>query len=475
MNYRAAKGVELVERDGATFLMARTPLTLVRLNAALVALAERALAGTVTAGTEAEARVLEQLALKGFLVRDAAAVELPGELPLISIVIPVLDRAEELSRCLDSLNRVEYPRVKLQVIVVDDGSRDDSAAVARSFGALVVSSGGVRRGPAAARNVGAANASGEILAFIDSDCTASPRWLADLVPRFSDPKLAAVGGLVEGMLSASAVDRYEAVMSSLSLGTRERFGSSGDDTFYLPSCNLLVRRQGFFSVGCFEASMHVGEDVDLTWRLRDAGWTIAYLPCGSIRHEHRSSLRSFMSRRFDYGTSEGTLQKLHPLRRKRFVLPPLLGVVLALLLLAPVASWWLVPAAFLVLAGDAACYRVRLARRGVPLSFLELSAGRLRALGGLGYYLSYHLVRYYAPVLGLLALLVPSFWIFPVVLFLVAAGVDHRVKRPRLSFPSFAWVYLLEQLSYGAGVFWGCLRGPGFASYRVVLLKKLEA
>src|SRR5512133_2463283 len=112
MNYRAAKGVELVERDGATFLMARTPLTLVRLNAALVALVERALAGTVTAGSEAEARVLEQLALKGFLVREAGAVQPQEELPLISIVIPVLDRAEELSRCLDSLNRVQYPREK---------------------------------------------------------------------------------------------------------------------------------------------------------------------------------------------------------------------------------------------------------------------------------------------------------------------------------------------------------------------------
>ena len=474
MKYRAVQGIELVERDGAAFLMSKTPLTLLRLNGSLVTLVQRAMAGPVAAAGEAEARVLEQLAVKGFLTRLSDDAPPRAELPVVSIVIPVLDRAEELGRCLDSISRIDYPSEKLQVIVVDDGSSDDSAAVARSFGALVVASGGVRSGPAAARNVGAACARGELLAFIDSDCTASPGWLAELVPAFSDPKLAAVGGMVEGMCTASAVDRYEAVMSSLSLGSRERFGNKGDDTFYLPSCNLLVRRLDFFHVGRFDQSMHVGEDVDLTWRLRDAGWTIAYLPAGNIKHEHRSSLRSFMSRRFDYGTSEGALQKLHPKRRKRFLLPPMLAAVLALALLAPVVAWWLFPVACALLAGDAALYRLRLARRGVPLSFFETCAGRLRALGGLCYYLSYHLVRYYVAPLCLVALVFPWFGPVPAAMLLVAAGVDHRIKKPRLTFLSFAGIYCLEQIAYGCGVFWGCLRGRGFASYRVVFMRKME-
>jgi len=474
MNYRSVQGIELVERAGATYLMAQTPLTLLRLNGSLVSLIRRAMAGPVAAATNAETRVLEQLTLKGFLVRLPEVAQGEASLPTLSIVIPVLDRAGELGRCLRSIGRIDYPKDKLQVIVVDDGSRDDSAQVARSLGALVVSSGGVRRGPAAARNVGAAQASGELLAFIDSDCTASSGWLAELVPLFRDLKTAAVGGRVDGMCSASCVDRYEAVMSSLSLGSRERFGNSGDDTFYLPSCNLLVRRLVFLSVGGFEESMQVGEDVDLTWRLRDAGWTIAYLPAGNIRHEHRSTLRSFMSRRFDYGTSEGMLQKLHPRRRKKFVLPPLLGAVLALALLAVVCGWWLVPAACALLAADAACYRVRIARRGVPLGFRQLCAGRLRALGGLSYYLSYHLIRYYALALCAVSLLLPVFWVVPALLLLVTAGVDHRIRKPRLSFPRFAGIYCLEQVAYGAGVFWGCLRGRGFASYRVVLLSKME-
>jgi mycofactocin system glycosyltransferase len=474
MNYRMVQGVTLVERDGGTFLMARSPLTLVRLNAPLVELARRAMAGPIAAVSAGEAAVLEQLTLKGFLERLQDVAPQEATLPTVSIVIPVLDRAEELARCLESIAQVEYPREKLEVIVVDDGSRDDSAQVARRHGALVVSSGGTRRGPAAARNVGAANAKGELLAFIDSDCTASSGWLAELAPLFRDDRVAAVGGMVEGMCSASAVDRYEAVMSSLSLGSRERFGSSGDDTFYLPSCNMLVRRTLFLSVKGFEESMHVGEDVDLTWRLRDAGWTIAYLPAGRILHEHRSTVRSFMSRRFDYGTSEGMLQKLHPKRRKRFVLPPLLGVVLALCLLAPLLSAWLIPAAAGLLAADAAVYRSRLARRGVPLSFPAILAGRLRALGGLSYYLSYHLVRYYALALCAVALVLPPFWALPLAALFTCAGVDYVIKKPRLTPFGFTGIYLLEQIAYGAGVFWGCLRGRGFASYRVTILRKME-
>jgi hypothetical protein len=288
--------------------------------------------------------------------------------------------------------------------------------------------------------------------------------------------MAAVGGQVDGMCSESAVDRYETVMSSLALGSHERSGSSGTDTFYLPSCNLLVRRNAFRSAGGFKDGMHVGEDVDLTWRLRDKGWTISYHPAGNVLHEHRSSIRSFMSRRFDYGTSEGMLQLLHPLRRKQMVVPPLLALLLALCLLAPFAGSWPLALALGLLAADTMSVRVRFVRRGLPIGLRELAAGRLRALGSLTYYVSYHLVRYYSVPLIVIALLVPGFWAWalPAVALLCAAGVDHAVRRPPLPFVRFCGIYLLEQIAYGSGVFWGCLRGRCFASYRVVLYRQME-
>lgn len=474
MIYRLAQHVELVERDGGSFLVAKAPLSVLRLNRSLAELVRRGMEGPLTAATAAEADVLEQLAAKGFAERLRSVAEESAAHPSISIVIPVKDRAGELARCLASLSLLDYPEEKLQVIVVDDGSHDDSPAVARQFGALVVPSGGTGRGPAAARNRGAAAARGDILAFIDSDCTASTGWLKELIPLFDDPAMAAVGGLVDGMHDSGAVDRYEAVMSSLSLGSRERSGNGGSDTFYLPSCNLLVRRAAFLGAGGFDDAMHVGEDVDLTWRLRDEGWTIAYLPAGRVWHEHRSTLRSFMARRFDYGTSEGMLQLLHPLRRKQMVIPPLLALLLALCLMAPFTGWWtLLPAAG-VLAADAAAVRLRFKRRQLPIGLPALIAGRLRALGSLVYYLCYHLVRYYATPLIALILIAPQFWMVPVGVLWCAAGVDHAVRKPRLSFARFTGIYLLEQIAYGAGVFWGCLRRKTFASYRVVILRQME-
>lgn len=474
MSYRLAEHVELVEREGESYLVAKTPLCALRLNGSLAELVRRGLAGPLTPASAAEAKVLEQLVAKGFVERIRSVAEQPAALPTVSVVIPVKDRAEELARCLASLARLDYPQEKLQVIVVDDGSSDDSAQVARQSDALLIPSGGTGRGPAAARNVGASVATGDILAFIDSDCSASAGWLAELIPAFDDQAMVAVGGRVDGMCTASAVDRYEAVMSSLTLGFRERTGSGGNDTFYLPSCNLLVRRSAFLAARGFDDSMHVGEDVDLTWRLRDAGWTIAYLPVGRVLHEHRSTLRSFMSRRFDYGTSEGQLQRLHPQRRKRLVIPPLLAIVLALYLLAPLAAWWpLLPAAGL-LAADAVVVRLRITRRGLPIGLPALLAGRLRAFGSLVYYLCYHLVRYYATVLFAIALAFPPFWAVFIGALGVAAGVDYAVKKPRLSFVRFAGIYLLEQIAYGAGVFWGCLRRKTFASYRVVILRQAK-
>jgi mycofactocin system glycosyltransferase len=475
MIYRLAQSVELIERNGESFLVSRAPLCVLRLNRSLADLVGRGVDGSPITASEAEAQVMEQLATKGFVERVRSAPQQPATLPDISVVIPVKDRAGELRRCLASLSRLTYPQEKLQVIVVDDGSRDDSPTVAREFGALLVPSGGTGRGPAAARNVGAAMAKGELLAFIDSDCTASTEWLDELVPAFNDPAMAAVGGQVDGMCSESAVDRYEAVMSSLSLGSRERIGNSGHDTFYLPSCNLLVRRSAFRGAGGFDDSMHVGEDVDLTWRLRDEGWTIAYLPVGRVCHEHRSTIRSFMSRRFDYGTSEGMLQLLHPRRRKQMVIPPLLALVLALCLMAPFAGWLtLLPAAG-VLAADATAIRLRFIRRGLPIALPSLLAGRLRALGSLLYYLSFHLVRYYTIPLIAGALIFPLFWVVPIGVLGCAARVDHAIKKPQLSFIRFAGIYLLEQIAYGAGVFRGCLGKKTFASYRVVILRHMEA
>jgi mycofactocin system glycosyltransferase len=467
VSYRTAAGVELVEARSGPALLGWSPLRLVTLNAPLAKLLRAG--GDIVPGSAAAAKALDALHRKGLLVREPTPGPPAGPLPSVSVVIPVKDRAEELRRCLESVQRLRYPKDRLDVVVVDDGSKDETPEVARSMGASVIPSGGVGRGPAAARNRGAAVAQGDILAFLDSDCVASEEWLAELAGAFDDPELAALGGRVEGLHSASALDRYEAEMSSLCLGARARSGQHGNDTFYLPSCNLLVRRRAFMELGGFREELHVAEDVDLSWRLRDRGWMIAYTPRGSVLHEHRNRLRPFLRRRFEYGTSEGLLQVIHPERRKRMVVPTALVLAGLLVAIAILSAWWL-PAALgaAVVLGDGLRFWVKLRRQVPHISAGQVSRARVKALGSFLYFVSFHLTRYYGPVLILLGAAWPRSAALGASLALWAGGVDYWMKRPALRFPAFFALYLAEHLAYGAGVFRGCLRQRTFRCYQPV-------
>ncbi len=472
MIYWLAEGISIEETSGGAFLVASRPLRMLRLNPALVKMLQRMEAAGLQPKSVAEKKVLETLHKGGFVERRWQGLPELEQLPRVSIIIPVKDRAADLYNCLTSLQRLDYPQKLLEIIVVDDGSSDATPQVAEELGALVIKSGAVGGGPALARNQGAAVARGEILAFIDSDCTAAEDWLSDLLPGFNDEKLAAIGGWVDGMHHGSALDRYEAVMSSLNLGRRELSGGAGGDTFYLPSCNLLVRKKAFAAAGGFRAELHVGEDVDLTWRLRDAGWKIQYLPSGTVYHAHRSKTWPFMKRRFDYGTSEGMLQQLHPVRGKKLPLPPMLTAILLLLALSVLSLSMLpVPFAGLLLLFDSCLTRRKMQKQGLPLSFGKIFAARGRAVGSLGYYLGYHLLRYYLLPMLLSAILYPPAGLLLLAIVSGVGLVDHQVRQVRLDLPRFYLFYLLEQLAYGAGVFWGCFRLKNFASYRLDLSK----
>ena len=474
MTYRFAPRVELIEQTDGAIVLRQIPLSVLRVNSSCAALL-KALRDKAPEADSARNRALfDQLAARGFLEKAQEFPENLQQYPFISVIIPVRNREKELGRCLESLSRLDYPAQRLEVIVVDDASLDNSAGCAKTWGARVVFSGADGAGPAAARNRGAAAAKGDILAFIDSDCTASQAWLKQLVPLFEDTRLAAVGGKVAGMSKACDLDRYEDVMSSLCLGNQQRVSAKGQDTFYLPSCNLLVKKKTFLAMNGFVPDMQVGEDVDLCWRMRDQGWRIAYMPFGTIFHEHRNQLWPFMSRRFFYGTSEEKLQRLHPGRKKQMVMPQLLA---GLLLVFASIPWTGIPGVLLaciITIMDSWLLKQKTKKNGVTLGLARLLPARLRTMVSLMYYLSFHIVRYYLIVMVILALLQPLF--IPVLLLMpgCAAVVDFRVRKAQLPFSSFLGFYILEQIAYGSGVFWGCLKGMNFRSYVVVLHRQMQ-
>lgn len=470
--FRFRHGIRLIQSPRGGIILQCNPLRALKINQSAYKILKKC-----NAGYQAEREpyamnrpttgmaFLDMLHQGGLL--DWTPVQ-PRVLPLVSIVIPVYNRPLEIEACLESLLSLDYPRDKIEVIVVDDASQDHTPAVVRRYGVrLIVQPRNM--GQSAARNTGVAAARGEIIAFLDSDCRAQPGWLRDLVPYFQDPRVALVGGYVATYDREKRVDRYEQVCSALNMGRDQALGRGDNCVFYVPTCNMLVRRQTYTQAGGLDESLHVGEDVDLCWRLMAAKHHLFYVPRGHVQHKHRNRFLSGLLRRFDYGTSEAVLYARFPKVAKQFPWQPAgIGVILAAVVALATQSWpWLVLMAGL-LAVETGCKRLQLRRKmDIRLSSGEILAAVIKSHFQLAYYLSFYVVRYHLLLLLALSLVWPSgLWLCLAMIFLPTLVVYIR-KRPRLSFPVFAFFYLAEHAFYQCGAFWGCLKQKNFRLYRI--------
>ena len=243
----------------------------------------------------------------------------------VTVVVPVRDRTEELARCLATVGRCG------RLIVVDDGSQDPGpvADVALAAGAELLrrSSNG---GPAAARNTGLAAARTPLVAFVDSDCTMPAGWLADLLPALL-AGTAVVAPRIVGAGGNSLLARFERGGGPLDLGPRAAPVRPGGRVGYLPAAVLLCRRA---ELGAgFDPDLRVGEDVDLVWRLVEAGHQVRYEPGVVVRHQTRAGGVAWVRQRHEYGRSAALLDLRHPgtltpARLSRWSLPGLAAMSL---------------------------------------------------------------------------------------------------------------------------------------------------
>jgi len=471
-SYRLRQGVRLIEAQGKCFLVSSFPLKAVAVSPRLAPLF-RCLAAKPGTGLAELDRLqarplgqrletfLYQLVKKGFL--DEEGLCRPSPRPLVSVIIPVRNRPEDIKTCLDSLLKLDYPRQKTEIIVVDDASIDETAQAAGRRPVRLIQNR-ERRGASACRNLGAAQAEGEILCFLDSDCLARVDWLDQIVSVFGDPLVGAAGGRVDSQDDKTGLDRYEQVKSSLLMGTTAKDSRNDDRFFYVPSCNLAVRRELFLRLGGFKEELEVGEDVDLCWRLLDQGSVIEYRPQARVAHRHRNQIWPFCRRRFEYGTSEPLLQALHPQRRKIFLVWPwALGfwALIAVAILAGLAPLTGLALAWLLVDASLRWRKVR--RAGLDLAFGPVLAAALRSDLSFLYHLASFFSRYY---LFLVFLLIPFLPLAAAVLAGVHLGVglvQFFTFRPRLNPLAFLFYFSLEQLSYQAGVWYGCLRARFFS------------
>lgn len=214
--------------------------------------------------------------------------------PEISVVVPVRDGAASLPALLASLAAQDLDRDRYEVVVVDNASRDGSAEIAASHGARVASE--PRPNRSRARNAGARSARGDVFAFIDADCRATPGWLSALLACRGRAPLVAGKVDIETREEPNAIERFE---------QRWRFNQeAGVEQGWAATANLLVEREAFEAVGGFDpAYRHIGEDVDFCLRARHAGFGLAFCETALVRHEAEHELSPVIRRSFFHGYS----------------------------------------------------------------------------------------------------------------------------------------------------------------------------
>jgi mycofactocin glycosyltransferase len=441
--------------DGGRVLMGGSPLRLLRVSARASALIKRWQDGELVGDRKGQPVLARRLVSAGvFLPRPGHPVFGPDD---VTVVIPVRDRPDQLRRLLSTLDTK-------RCLVVDDASSDPARtrAIAEQAGAQVIALP-ANLGPSAARNAGLAQAATPLVAFIDSDCVPDDGWLEPVLAHFTDPLVAAVAPRIVPRPAGppTSLNRYEAVRSSLDRGSAPGLVRPMSRIPYVPSAALVVRRAAVPDA-LFDARLRGGEDVDLVWRLVEAGWDVRYEPSATVAHDGPTTLGSWLGRRAFYGTTAGPLARRHP----RSLAP--------LHTSAWTASVWALAAARqpLPAAGVWAASLLVLARRldGLvdhPLTVAGRIAGggtaksALPALSGLA--------RAWSPAL-LLGLCWRRTRRAAALALLAPAAGDWIAARGALDPVRFGALHVADDLAYGSGVWLGCLRARTLAP----LLPRIE-
>lgn len=226
--------------------------------------------------------------------------------PEVSVIIPAYNAAATLRAQLDAL-AAQVGAPPFEVLVSDNGSRDATAAIAREYSALptvTVVDSSARRGPSAARNTGAAQARGSLLAFCDADDVVTAGWLAGM--RRALETADAVAGAFEHRHLNS--ERAAAVSWNTDIPIRlaSRPGLPAG-----ASSNLAIRAHVFDALGGFDEALATCEDIDLCWRLQDAGYSMAFAHDAVVHQRKRRGLRATYRQAVSYAEGTVALEAKH--------------------------------------------------------------------------------------------------------------------------------------------------------------------
>lgn len=410
--------------------------------------------------TSPEAAVLaDRLFELGLAEPDLATLVAPAD-AAVTYVVPIRDRPQQLARLLGSIGP------GAEVVVVDDASRapEAVAAVALAHGARVVALT-VNVGPAGARNAGLAASSTPFVVFVDSDIVLEPGTVPTLLRHFADPKVAVVAPRIAGLGDRpSWLGRFEDTRSSLDLGPHPAAVRPRSPLAWVTTACVVARRAALQDG--FDGSLRIGEDVDLGWRLVDAGWRVRYEPAAVAHHEHRERPVDWFLRKAVYGSGAQGLAERHPDYIAPAVLAPW-SAAFVLLLAVQRRSSVLAALAIAVVAG------LRIGRRLRPLDHPSVEGMRLAGAGAVsataqGMAL---LLRHWWPAAFVACLLSRRARRAVLVSAVIDVALEYRRNPAHLDPVRFAIARRLDDLAYGSGVWWGAVRARSIAALTPAIVR----
>jgi len=240
----------------------------------------------------------------------ASMLEIPVKvnkhIPFISVVVCTYNGSATIRDTLIGLQLLKYP--KFEVIVVNDGSNDHTAEIVREYDGIHLIST-VNCGLSSARNTGMHKAKGEIISYIDDDAYPEEHWLHYLAYAFANSSHAAIGG----PSSIPDEDGPIAICVANAPGGPTHVLETDELAEHIPGCNLSVRKQVLLEIGGFDTMYRTaGDDVDVCWRIQEAGYTIGFHPSALVWHHRRNSFKAYWKQQKGYGKAEALLEAKWP-------------------------------------------------------------------------------------------------------------------------------------------------------------------
>jgi glycosyltransferase involved in cell wall biosynthesis len=225
--------------------------------------------------------------------------------PLLSIIVPVYNGAKTISSCIQHVQNIDYPREEYEIIIVDNNSDDDTRDIIQTYDVKYLFE--KKKGPGAARNLGARKARGEILGFIDSDCLVGRTWAREVEKSFIDGNVAAVVGLPDHTRRST-----DDLMHSIDYQKYwEREQSSGKPLHKICGANCAIRKEVFLELGGFDEDLLCFQDIELGFRIVENGYSIEYNPNLRVKHISLDTLDTRIDKMCRHGFYEYIAFKKH--------------------------------------------------------------------------------------------------------------------------------------------------------------------